>query len=275
MEHLEEDEYGFEKGSQQQGYEQEFDDTSDRNRYSRTRNRNDEDEDQPINWAERIVQMVDKFGFMKIIITIFLVFLTYFGYHVISALNYEKIADYMITKRAEEHEKSSQIRANNNPKIMLSMTKLLYELKADRVSIMEMHNGKENPTNLPFIYCDMTYEETQDMVPYIADEYENLNMSKYTFPAYVFKKRYFIGSIEELYEIDRKLATRLEANKIGYFGIVVLRNEKEIGYLMVSYQEKPEHLEAHDIHVVLSDYAQELSFLLDLGSFQYKQKNVK
>ena len=155
------------------------------------------------------------------------------------------------------------------------MTKLLYELNADRVSIMEMHNGKENPTNLPFIYCDMTYEETRDMIPYIADEYEDLNMSKYTFPAYVFKKRYFVGTIDELYEIDRKLATRLEANKIGYFGIVVLRNEKEIGYLMVSFENKPDNLEDHDIHVALSDYAQQLSFLLDLGSYQYKRTNIQ
>lgn len=271
MEHLEKEhdayEYGYDEGSQYDGYEY--------NRQGVRNNHTNEDEDRPINWAERIVRMVDKFGFMKIIITIFLVFLTYFGYHVISALNYEKIADYMITKRAEEHEKSSQIRANNNPKILLSLTKLLYELKADRVSIMEMHNGKENPTNLPFIYCDMTYEEVKDGCQYIADEYEDLNMSKYTFPAYVFKKRYFVGTIDELYKIDRKLATRLEANKIDYFGIVVLRNEKEIGYLMVSYEERPEGLEDHDIHVTLSDYAQQLSFFLDLGSYQYKRANIQ
>ena len=265
MEHLDkEHDYSFEEGSQRDGYE-----SSNKG----SKKNMSEDEDKPINWAERIVQMVDKFGFIKIIITIFLVFMTYFGYHVISALNYEKIAEYMITKRAEEHDRSSQIRANNNPKIRLSMTKLLYELKADRVSIMEMHNGKENPTNLPFIYCDMTYEETRDMIPYIADEYENLNMSKYTFPAFVFKQRYFIGTIDSLYDIDRKLATRLEANKIGYFGIVVLKNEKEIGYLMVSYQEKPTHLKDHDVHVVLCDYAQELSYLLDLGSFQHIKLN--
>lgn len=272
MEHLEkEHEYGFEHSSQQYGYEQDFNETQE-HRVSRRRTFTDEDEDRPINWAERIVQMIDKFGFMKIIFTIFLVFVTYFGYHVISALNYEKIADYMITKREAEHDKSSQIRAENNPKIRLSMTKLLYALKADRVSIMEMHNGKENPTNLPFIYCDMTYEETRDLVPYIADEYEDLNMSKYSFPAYVFKQRYFVGPIDSLYQIDKKLAIRLEANKIGYLGVVILRNEKEIGYLMVSFHEKPEHLCDHDVHVALSDYAQELSYLLDLSSFQYKRQ---
>ena len=52
-------------------------------------------------------------------------------------------------------------------------------MNADRVSVLEMHNGKENPTSLPFLYCDMTYEETRDHVPYVAEEYEDFSTNVY------------------------------------------------------------------------------------------------
>lgn len=230
-----------------------------------SRKRIENDGDRPINWLEKIVGLIDKFGFIKIICTILILFVAYFGWNLMSAINYEQMAEQIVKTKAIEHTTASAIRLKNNPKVMLALTRMLNDLDGDRASVLEMHNGKENPTSLPFIYCDMTYEETRGKIPYVSEEYENLNMSKFTFPTYLWKNRYFVGTVEELYEIDKKLASRLEMNDVKYFGIMIMKNEIEIGFLMISYNEIPTEFEAHDIHVKLSDYAQEISFYLDLN----------
>lgn len=230
------------------------------------------DSDRPINWLERVIKLIDKFGFIKIIGTILILFVTYIGWNLASAINYEKIAEDIVNKDAKDHIEASEIRRVNNPKVMLSLTRMLNELDGDRASVLEMHNGKENPTALPFTYCDMTYEETRGKIPYIAEEYEDLNMSKFTFPTYLWDKRYFVGTIEELYVIDKKLAMRLELNGVKYFGIMIVKNEIEIGFIMISYNEIPTQFEAHDIHVKLSDYAQEIGYYLDLNAHAKNKK---
>ena len=127
-----------------------------------------------------------------------------------------------------------------------------------------MHNGKENPTGLPFRYCDMTYEVVFDSVPYVSDEYEDVNMSRFTFPDYLYKHRYFIGTTQDLKMIDKKLASKLENNDVNYFGIMLVRNSKEIGFLMISYYTKP-ILTDNEIGSMLSDHAQEIGYYLDLN----------
>lgn len=230
-----------------------------------TRKQIENDSDRPINWLERVMKLIDKFGFIKIIGTILILFATYIGWNLANAINYEKIAEDIINKDINAHIEASEVRRENNPKVMLALTRMLNELEGDRASVLEMHNGKENPTALPFIYCDMTYEETKGKTPYVSEEYENLNMSKFTFPTYLWKKRYFVGTIEELYVIDKKLAMRLELNDVKYFGIMIVKNEIEIGFIMISYKEIPTQFDPHDIHVKLSDYAQEIGYYLDLN----------
>ena len=63
---------------------------------------------------------------------------------------------------------------------------------------------------------------------------------------------------------------RLELNGVKYFGIMIVKNEIEIGFIMISYNEIPTQFEAHDIHVKLSDYAQEIGYYLDLNAHTKK-----
>ena len=105
----------------------------------------------------------------------------------------EEIIEQWLIKNDDVHTEGTNIRNEVSPKVNNVLLKMMYELNADRVCVLEMHNGKENPTSLPFIYCDMTYEETRGKTPYVSEEYENLNMSKFTFPTYLWKNRYFSG----------------------------------------------------------------------------------
>ena len=225
----------------------------------------------PIGMIERIMTIVDKFGIGKIIIVILITLFTYFAWQLVSAIRYDEIATKIAEQEVVIHSQNEHIRMVNSEKIRTSMIKLHHKSYADRVSVIEMHNGKENPTGLPFRYCDMTYEVVSDTIEYISDEYEDVNMSKFTFPEYLYKYRYFIGTTEKLRDVDKKLASKLEMNDVYYFGIMLIRNSQEIGFLMISYNEKPD-LTVNEIGSMLSDHAQEIGYYLDLNEHVKQNK---
>lgn len=226
-----------------------------------------------VNWFERMVQIVDTYGIKTITLT-FLLIASFIGLIMFAnAIENQHVIEKWLSNDNTTHTIGADIRKEINPKVIKTMTKLLYKMEADRVSILEMHNGKENPTALSFTYCDMTYEETMDRIPYISEEYVDLNMSKFTFPSYLYDHRYFIGSVEEIYSIDKKLAMRLDANNIKYCGIILIRTNIDIGFLMLSYLDIPN--KSNDLILAeLSYYVQEIGTYLDYAK-QVELKNNK
>lgn len=220
-----------------------------------------------VNWLERIVSLIQNYGMKKIIQALLLIASIIFFVMFVNAIDNQKIIENFIAKQPITHDYGAQIRKEITPKINNTLVKMLYSMGGDRVSILEMHNGKENPTALPFLYCDMTYEETVDRVPYVSEEYENLNMSKFNFPSYLYENRFFIGSIEEIYDIDKKLAMRMDMNGVKYAGIILLHSNVDIGFLMISYLNEPT-LSKEKVYANLSYYAQELSTYLDFKTQQ-------
>lgn len=220
------------------------------------------DSEKMVGWFERIVMIVDKHGWLKVLsVFVFVVFVVA-SLMFMNAIDNQNVIERWIEKKETEHAIGKDIRQKIDPKVSEAMVKILYTMQADRVSILEMHNGKENMTSLPFVYCDMTYEKTRDSVPYISEEYENLNMSKFTFPDYLYRNKYFIGEISSIHSIDKKLALRLETNNVNYCGIVLIRTNIDIGFLMVSFLEKPK-MDYNEILSCLMYYVQEIGTYLD------------
>ncbi|MBR6516961.1 MAG: hypothetical protein IKT40_09025 [Bacilli bacterium] len=215
-----------------------------------------------VNWVENIVSLISRYGMKKLLQALFLVASVVCFIMFVNAVDNQKIIEEWIKKEPEIHEVGANIRKEVTPQISKALVRMLYVIEGDRVAILEMHNGKENPTSLPFLYCDMTYEETKDRVPYVSDEYEDLNMSKFNFITYIYENRYFIGTIEEIYSIDKKLAMRMELNNVKYCGIMLIRTNVDIGFLMVSYLNEPT-INEHKILAELSYYAQEVGTYLD------------
>lgn len=234
-----------------------------------------DDSGKVVGWLERIVALIHDYGMKKIIQALLLISSIVFFVMFINAIDNQHIIDDFVEKNITDHDYASEIRKEIQPKISKTLIKMLYTMRGDRVSVIEMHNGKENPTNLPFLYCDMTYEETRDRVPYIAEEYENLNMSKFSFPSYLYENRFFVGTIEEIFEIDKKLAMRLETNDVKYVGIVLIHTNVDIGFLMVSYMNTPE-FSRDKIYADLSYYVQEIGTYLDYQmQLEIKKKSGK
>lgn len=215
-----------------------------------------------IGWFERVVQVIHTYGIKTVCFT-FLIIASFIALVLFAnAIDKHQVIEKWLIGQEEEHVIGTNIRKEINPKVTSAMVKLLYKMNADRVSVLEMHNGKENPTSLPFNYCDMTYEEPKEGIPYISEEYSDLNMSKYSFPSYIYKHRYFIGTVDEVYKIDKKLAIRLKANDVLFCGVILLRTNIDIGFLMISFHEQPDMSETL-LLAELTYYAQEISSYLD------------
>ena len=226
--------------------------------------------DKPVNFIERLFDLIFKHGLFKSVCAILMIIICVMLWQFVTALNYEKIAEKVVQDlvaiqkiEKREHEEGAGRRKENNEKITSLLIKSIYELGADRAAVLEMHNGKENPTGLPFVYCDMTYEETRDRTPYISDEYSDMNMGKYHFFNYIINERLFFGSFDEIWGIDKKFAIKVEINDAEYIAMIVVRNDIEIGFFVVSFLKTPT-IDEHVLKVKLNDYAQQLGFLLDM-----------
>ena len=239
--------------------------------------------DKPISFFERMIELIFKHGLFKSIGAFLLIMACVMIWQFINALNYDKVAEKIVTELVEkqtkdkldakdEHAAGSALRLQNNGKIQRVLTHLLYDTGADRVSVLEMHNGKENPSSLPFVYCDMTYEETKDKVAYVSDEYEQLNMGKYPFFTHLINERVVFLSTEEILQIDKKFYNKLELNDTKYIAMLVIKNELDVGFLVVSFMNEPK-IERHQLLVKLNDCAQQLGVLLDLSPETNKHTN--
>ena len=231
-------------------------------KYEKRRKLDFDDGTKSVGMLDKVVNLINTHGMGKVMQGFFVIVLMILSIMLYNASDNVDLLEQVISKKVEQHEIGSDIRMDINPKINKTMTHMLYEMEGDRVSVIEMHNGKENPTNLPFIFCDMTYEETRGKIPYISEEYDNMNMSKFTFPSFIYENRFFIGSIEDIYSIDKKLALRLDSNEVKYVGIILIRTSVDIGFLMVSYNDVPT-LTKDEIYADLSYYVQEIGTYLD------------
>ena len=128
-----------------------------------------------LNWLDRALQIVDKYR-LKTIFKAFLVMLLiaiFIGFLKNPTWVFEKYDEW----KDKEHSTALEQRLVNNEKLHISSEKLLYKVGADRVMILELHNGLENANGLPFSKCSATYEAIELNVKPVADQYQNVNLS--------------------------------------------------------------------------------------------------
>lgn len=184
-----------------------------------------------------------------------------------SLLNIDKKIEDAITKNQEAqiiaHDKAVEKRYENNPKINNLLNEVLYRYGADRVCIIEMHNGTKNVAGLPFIYGEMTYEMCKPDILPVDSDYTEFNLSRLTFPSYMLKNNAFNGDIDELYVVDEKFAERISVNNTTYIcGYTLHGSNDVIGYFGVVWcGGRP--TETNTLMQNLAIYAQKLSVLLD------------
>lgn len=223
-------------------------------------------ENEQAGFIERMVRLVDKYGIFKMIQALFVLFA--FCYIMYNVSNLDSIVEDVFTsqnsERKSRHDEAVELRRAIKPEVDLILESTLLQVNADRVFVVEMHNGTNSVAGLPFIYGEMTYEEVKNGVQHIDEDYTSVNLSRFTFPMILEERHMWCGTITDLEEVDGKLAARLKSNDVKYLAIIQMFGvSNELGYYGFSYTKSTPPENVREIKTALSINAQKLSVLLD------------
>ena len=131
-----------------------------------------------------------------------------------TAISQGFIFDSYKRKLDREHQKSVEFRMKSTPIIINYLNSLAIETNAHRAFIMEYHNGKSNSTGLQWQFADLTF--SNDNTDHNMYNYVDMPLTDSPHTLYLHRNTFFVGSIEELRVIDKKLSLRMESNDYVY-----------------------------------------------------------
>lgn len=238
-------------------------------------------EGEQLGFLEKTIKLIEKYGLFKIfkalcVIALF-VYIMYNGANLDSLIS--KVSHEVInrehTEKVEAHDRALMVRQSIKPQIDKLLEQVLHKLNADRVFVIEMHNGTNNTSGLPFIYGEMTYEAVANGIEHIDDDYTNLNLSRFSFPLFIEKNHLWQGTMEELEKVDPKIAKRMMSNDATYMAITHIHGVKnELGFFGVTYcNEKPPKSQ-QEILTIIMEATQKLSTMLDNSNLLDESEGV-
>lgn len=221
-----------------------------------------ENVDRVLGVMERFKAFIDKHGLKGTFTTLLTVFIAAsVGYAIFNPnVIFEKVQQI----QTEQHNEAVKARLNADPKIRSYLADMRHELNADRVYILETHNGGTNLTNLPFLYVDLTYAEPKNSVTWLEKEYTNLRLSRYPWAAYVYEHGFWFGPVSDTEEIDPELQHRLQKEDVVYMGMMMLYGEDSMpsGTLGVVYETENMPTEV-EVMRIMQKYSNIISNLLE------------
>ena len=215
-----------------------------------------------LNWIQEVLKMIDQYGMLKILKALFMILIS--SYFIYLTFNPEIIIEKYVKYKTEQHDNAVAYRLKNDAQIRFHLKDLLMETGADRAFIIELHNGTNNNSGLPFYYGDMTYEETSKGVSHIDEDYHDFSLHRFPFFAQLFHDGSWYGHVNDLECVDSKLALRLQSNGSCEIGVVVIYGrEKEIGFIGISYVKNCGNHDEIQMKKIIRKYAQRISPYLD------------
>lgn len=217
-----------------------------------------------LGWLEKILGVAEKYKLRTIFKTVFIILI------MAATVGFIKNPTWVFQKYDEwkerQHQEQMDLRAVNNDKIQHLIEKSLYKIEADRIMILELHNGNESIGGLPFNKCSATFEYMDNGLYPCAELYQNQQLSLIPFASHLFSKGYFCGDLKDLEIIDRGLYHKMASNGTDHFAACVIEGiDKPLAFLIVSFKTKTE---AHNCDLVreqIRHISLEIAVLLELN----------
>ena len=187
-----------------------------------------------------------------------------YTYNVIRDVEFVKeTSQKLIDNRKDDNVRESI----TTPKVQHDIEVLLYSLGADRVFIFEMHNGKKNTSGLPFTYADMSYEvaNRERNIDRCYMKFQDIPLTMYTFPEYMRKNKFFMGTTEDLQEIDYEFGKYVKEEGGKYFVMIYMYGENgALGFLGLSFHDMQNVPDPIALENKVKSYGATIGELLDL-----------
>lgn len=218
-----------------------------------------------INWVEKTLQIVEKYKCFTILKALGLILVIALLIAFLSNPTYvfEKYEEW----KEKQHTEKLTHRLQHNEKLHILIEKLMYKVNADRVILLELHNGISNNSGLPFAKCSATYESINEGVIPVSDQYQDLNLSLMPFATTLFNDGYWCGNTDELKDIDKALCYRMLFNETSHFaGKVIKGVEKPLAFLFVKFKSIDEQHNCDEVAKVINENALQMALLLELNN---------
>ena len=184
-----------------------------------------------LSFFERAVQVVDKYGSWKVfqaIIYLGLFLFIIFYIPAITKATVERVTTESINSADKDketrHLENLELRKEMQPQIYAILGTFLEKTRADRAFIVELHNGSNNLNGVPFLHGSVTYDKSREGLEPIDEDYQNLSLSRFSMSTYLHANYNYIGSVEKLSTIDKKLSAKLVSNDVKYVAVMTLHN---------------------------------------------------
>lgn len=225
---------------------------------------NIEDTTTALGWFERVLDMADKYRIQTVLKSVFIILLIAgtVGFIKNPTWIFEKYQDW----QDKQHIEKLAHRLEHNEKLHIMTEKLMYKVNADRVLLLELHNGNTGLGGFPFAKCSATYEALNDGIVPVAHQYQDLNLSLMPFASKLFDEGYWCGDTQDLKEIDKALCYRMLGNDTSHFaGIVIQGVDKPIAFLFVKFKDIGDEHNCAEIKRIIQENAFQIALLLELN----------
>ncbi len=208
-----------------------------------------------VSFFEKAVQVVDKYGSWKVfqaIIYLGLFLFIIFYIPAITKATVERVTTESINSADKDketrHLENLELRKEMQPQIYAILGTFLEKTRADRAFIVELHNGSNNLNGVPFLHGSVTYDKSREGLEPIDEDYQNLSLSRFSMSTYLHANYNYIGSVEKLSTIDKKLAAKLVSNDVKYIAVMTLHNgTNEWGWFGLIYNRETDIPSEKDI----------------------------
>jgi hypothetical protein len=126
---------------------------------------------------------------------------------------YEEYQDYY-------HDAELIEQVEKDEKLKNYLTSRLYKYHADRIFIIQYHNGTKD-----WQHGTMRFEKCLPNTVSIKSDYVNFNLTWLDMPFYLKENNLFIGSMDELKTIDPVLYYQLFVKGVDYLACVIIMDE--------------------------------------------------
>lgn len=192
--------------------------------------------DKGLGVFERLVNFFGQHSVWEILKTLFLSVLI--GYTIYLSLNPDIIFSAYEKWKKTEHTEAIENSMKNSVLIQNELETLRERVGADRVLLLSYHNTTSSLVGVPYIFLTAEAESIGSGTHPVAEGYERVKTSLYPFVNYLNRETYFCGDIEELRNIDKALAYRLEGNDVRHFAAMNIEGEQPLGVLFISYTDE-------------------------------------
>src|SRR5574344_1427485 len=208
-----------------------------------------------LSFFEKTVQVVDKYGSWKVfqaIIYLGLFLFIIFYIPAITKATVERVTTESINSADKDketrHLENLELRKEMQPQIYAILGTFLEKTRADRAFIIELHNGSNNLNGVPFLHGSVTYDKSREGLEPIDEDYQNLSLSRFSMSTELHANYNYIGSVEKLSTIDKKLSAKLVSNDVKYLAVMTLHNgTNEWGWFGLIYNRETDIPSEKDI----------------------------